>query len=366
MISGALYSKIYILVLTVITIGLTFRYSFYTNERVLVKKTESPIYSLVLMVVLILWIGFRPLHSAFVDMFNYTEMYGAITNYKDYNGFDSDSDNLIFSNLFTWMAYEDFDIEYFFLVIATIYFTCIWFACRLLFPNDTLYAFVIYLSAFSTFSYATNGIKAGAAAAIFLVAIALRNRNLWLCVLFALLSWGFHHSMYVSLAVFALTFFVRNPKIYLWFWFFCIVLSAIKFNPFSNIMTELADDSSMKYLDGEYGEDWGGKIGFRLDFLIYSAVPIAIGCYTIFKLKIKDAFYNFLFNLYTGINAIWVLCMYIPFNNRIAYLSWCMLPIVSIYPMLRLNMQYNQYRLLNGVVWVYLLFTLYAQFSQIL
>lgn len=59
------------------------------------------------------------------------------------------------------------DATFFFGLIAAIYFIGMFVACRKLFPSNTLIVFLVCLAAFSTFSYGTNGIKAGAAASLF-------------------------------------------------------------------------------------------------------------------------------------------------------------------------------------------------------
>lgn len=361
MISASLYSYVYLLLLTVLTIGCSLKYANYSESRITDKSYQQILPSLMLMVFMIIFIGFRPLDNIFIDMNNYNRRYNAFINLGDDFTVDFEVENLIFDNILNLFASAEIPIEFFFTFIAAIYFSSILLAVRRLFPNDTLYSYVIYLSAFSTFSYGTNGIKAGVAAAIFLVALAYRNKVI-LSAILALISLGFHHSMYMVIIGYILTFIVKNPKYYLGFWFFTIICSAVHFNPLYSFMVSFADDGGNKYLTST-DSDWGGKIGFRLDFLLYSAVPIAIGFYSIYKCKITNGIYNMWFNLYTFSNSLWCLCMYIPFNNRIAYLSWFMLPIVSIYPMLKLTMHIRQYYLLNVVVWVYLIFSIFMSLT---
>lgn len=360
MIDGSLYSYIYTFLLTGITIHLSMQYSRYPTSRVRSSRIQPIGNSIWLLIFIILFIGLRPLHSAFVDMWGYNQFYQILASFHTHFRFNSNTDNLIFDNLFHWMAKTGMDVGLFFLLIAIIYFYCMWLACRRWFPNDTLYAFVIYLSAFSTFSYGTNGIKAGAAASIFMLALSYCHQRLWLSVLLAFISWGFHHSMHVVLIAYGLVLLVRSPKYYIYGYLLCVILSVLRINPFQELMLSMTDEKGEMYLIST--EDWGGKTGFRIDFLLYSIVPIVIGCYTIFKLNIRSAVYNTMFNLYVSLNAMWVLSMYAAFNNRIAYLSWFLLPIVSIYPMMKLNMRHDQYRILNMVVWLYLGFKLFSIF----
>ncbi len=361
MIDGYAYLPIYLTIVTAVTLFCVSRYAAFGSARINVAGNESLAQSFILMLVLVLFIGLRPVHRVFVDMMNYNYFF----NYNQNRGvaefnFDWDAENLLFDNIFNYMAYSGTTIMAFMLVIATIYFYAIWKALRRWFPNDTLYAFVIYLGAFSTYSYATNGVKAGAAASLFLLALAYCD-NLKYTIPLALISWFFHHSMFTVLAAYALTFFVKKPKYYLAFWGICVLCAMVHINPLNDFMVSMSDERGAMYLTN-IDNLWGGKLGFRLDFLLYSAIPIAIGYYYVITKDIKDKCYNQLFNLYVLTNALWVLCMYIPFNNRVAYLSWFMLPVVSIYPFLKLKLKtHKQYSKLNQVAIFYLAFTIFME-----
>lgn len=83
-------------------------------------------------------------------------------------------------------------------------------------------AYLVFLAAFSTFSYATNGIKAGAAASIFILALSYSDK-LSICIPLLLVSLSFHHSMTLPLAAFALTFIFKNTKLIM-AWMFGIMV----------------------------------------------------------------------------------------------------------------------------------------------
>ena len=351
-----LYYPIYMGLMALLTIGLSVRYAGYSNAFLRKRKEENIYPSLILMIALTLFIGLRPLSGVFVDMMNYNEFYHAL-HYGKHFTFDWDADNLLFDNIFSYMGSREISIEYFFLLIAGGYFGCMWLAMRKMFPDDTLYAFVICLSAFSTFSYGTNGIKAGIAASVFLFALAYRKK-LVLSLLLALISWGFHHSMQVLVVAYMIVLIIKNPKYYLIFWLICVALSFFKITYFQELFANITDDQGKTYLEASSDKDWGGKTGFRIDFLLYSMFPLFIAYWVIVKKKIRSANYNLLVNLYLLVNGIWVLCMYVPFNNRIAYLSWFMLPVVSIYPFFRIKVYQRQYLTVNIIAWFYLLFTI--------
>ena len=242
----------------------------------------------------------------------------------------------------------------FFFIIATIYFGGIAIACQKLFPKDAAYAFVIYVGAFSTFNYATNGIKAGAAAAIFLCAIGFYKKKL-ISIILLILSLGFHHSMVLPIVAFIICKYYRSPKFYLIVWVISLLIAAAHITYFQTLFGGMTDDHGAEYL---VMDNSGYRTGFRLDLVIYSSAPVILGYYIINKWRYSSKTYNFIYCLYLLTNSVWMLCMYASFTNRIAYLSWFMLPIVLIYPFFDKPFIRNQYRKLNVVAWWHLGFTL--------
>ena len=108
---------------------------------------------------MVLYIGFRPESSVFVDMMNYIEHYHAL-----YEGvvfvFNREAENFLFDNYLTWIGSNYLGTTFLFVSIATIYFICTYIACKRMFPRDTLAAYLVFLAAFSTFSYGNNLVNA--------------------------------------------------------------------------------------------------------------------------------------------------------------------------------------------------------------
>lgn len=354
------YQLVYLFVVTVLTIVYSSRYKA-TAISSWNANTESPHTTWIIAAILTLFIGFRPVNGYyFVDMANYYVFYYAFSYGKDFD-FSWDKENFLFDNLFDLLGANYFDITFFFIIIAAIYFLGTAKALCRLFPNNSVYAFLAFLGAFSTFSYATNGIKAGAAATIFLCAIAYRDKK-WIAALLLFASLGFHHSMTLPIVAYIAALFYKNTKAYLVFWIICMLMAAAHITFFQNLFADISnDESAVRYLT-DTDVNWGGKTGFRWDFILYSALPIGVGYYSIFKQKVKSAQYTFTLNVYLLTNAVWMLCMYIPFNNRIAYLSWCLYPVVLVYPFLNCKAMSKQTSMLNSVVWIQLLFTLIMYF----
>ena len=353
------YRYIYYFVVTLLTVIVFYQYS--KKEVGLPNKADTnDVGSLIFAIICVLFIGYRPLSGQyFVDMANYNEYYHAFYFGIPFH-FDSQAENLIFDNLFAWFGSLRFSVSTFFVTIAAIYFGAAYFGLKRLFPKDVWAAFLVFLGAFSTFSYGTNGIKAGAAASLFILALGYRE-HLKICIPLILLSWGLHHSMQLPVAAFVLTQFFKHPKWYFAGWILCFAIAMAHITIFSDLFASLTDESGAEYLMGD-GDD-GTKGGFRIDFILYSSMPMLVGYWVIFKKRIQVSnLYKLLLNLYLCTNGVWMLCMYANFTNRIAYLSWFLYPIVLIYPFLNEPLGNNRYRQFATVMLCHLGFTLFMSF----
>ena len=352
------YYYVYLTLVTLLTIYLLGNETQKINATTLVRRSQEEANWSWLYIALFftLFIGFRPVSGKiFGDMGTYAGLwYYSIHNY---NGWDSM--NFIFDGIPFFLNKFGLGYTYFFVFIALIYFVGTAFAMKRLLGRNALLGYVVWLAAFSTFSYSTNGIKAGAAATLFLLAISFYDRK-WIAAIFLLLSFGFHHSMRMPIAVFVLCLFVERPKTYFWFWVACLVVAASGASAGMNWLGEIlkADDAhGANYLlqDNAYGY----RTGFRPDFVLYSAVPVALGYWVIFKKKFNSKTYNFIWSVYVVANAFWLLCINASFTNRIAYLSWCIYPLVIIYPFLTKQFMARQIPMMRTVVTYNVLFTIF-------
>ena len=188
------------------------------------------------------------------------------------------------------------------------------------------------------------------------------REKLYICIPLVLVSLGFHHSMQLPVAAFVLTLLFKNPKWYYYGWVFCLLMALAHVSFFQNLFVSYTDESGADYLNGGSTGSDGLKGGFRIDFIIYSAVPVIFGYLMEMKRKRKvSKFYASLIHLYLCINGVWMLCMYAEFTNRIAYLSWFLYPIVLVYPFLKENWGANKYRMFAKVMGWHLAFTVFME-----
>lgn len=355
MISAQYYQYIYLFLVTILTINCLKKYKIRVGSDIQENINKSR-YTEGFFVLLIVasFIGLRPVDRVFVDMFDYHEQY--LSYYGTPYEFDPLAENLIWDQILPLFAAYKIPSELYFFIISCLYFGIVFYACKRLFPNDSYIAFLVFLAAFSTFTYGTNGIKAGLAASLFTLVITYRD-NLKVCIPFVLLTYTFHHSMVIPVVAFLCTLFNNNHKYYFYFWLFSIIIAVGHVSFFQELFAGFTDERGAEYLIGE--DAFQG--GFRPDFIVYSAMPICLGWHAIKKMGANSKMYYTLLNTYTLANSVWMLCMYASFSNRIAYLSWFLYPIVLIYPILNDNWKGNRYIFFAKVASYHLAFTLFMQ-----
>lgn len=354
-IPASAYFAIYLAIVTIVSIPIMINYRqtlmqiYYDNKNV----------ALGLAIFLTLFVGLRPIHSVFVDMVGYADSYDYCSKYIW--SLDFSSENLLFDNMTAFFAASGVPKNLYFLTLAALYFLGTYKACRKMFPSNTLVSYIVFLAAFSTFSYGTNGMKAGVAGALFLCGVAYKDTSKWLSFILVIVSYGFHHSMSLCVLAYIVVLLYKNPKMYFYFWLFCLVMSIAHVSFFQILFMQYADAKGATYLDAENMAGWDGRTGFRADFALYSAMPVLVGYYAIYKKKIQSENYSSLLCLYLLTNGVWLLCMYAGFTNRIAYLSWFMYPMVLVYPYLQNESIWHgqRYKTLATVVSIHLCFTLF-------
>ncbi len=361
MIPGHLYYTIYLIAVSILTFVVANMYINRNYDTELKEASSFPIFSLVLTIIVTLFIGNRPIYSGFVDMYNYNELFNFTKNKLDDFAWNWDATNLLFDNFFYWSAKTFDDSLVIFNIFSIVYFGGIFIACRRMYPGNTFAVLLVYLAAFSTFTYATNGVKAGLAASIFLLALTFYNKK-WVMILIAVLSMGIHHSMQLCLATLIIVIFYNNPRFYLGVWIISFFLALFHITAIQDIFASLTDEQGTTYLEGDFIQTEKGFYGFRIDFVLYSFTPILIGIYAIRFRGFKSKMYDFLLSLYLLTNSVWLVCMYANFNNRIAYLSWLMLPFVLVYPVLHPKWGDSRYKSFVFLMVTHLLFTLFMHF----
>lgn len=349
------YSKLYYLVLLLFVLGAYFSASSSVlgNEH---KVHSFKISGKLLLIFILLYMGLRPISGYFVDMKSYERIFnhyyngGAITSQKDY-----------LFHYFSYTASKIMTVEAYFFVCACLYVIPLWFVSKKWFGPRSFYAFLLLVCSFSFWAYGTNGIRNGIATSLFLFAIS-RDKWLWRVVIL-IIAINFHKSMVLPTVAYTLAHLYTRPKAFLFFWVLSIPLSLVAGTAFQNILAIFVEDDRASYLtDGNINNDNFSSTGFRWDFLIYSATAVFMGYYYILKKNYEDNFYNILYCTYLMTNGIWILVIKANFSNRFAYLSWFMMALVMVYPILKTKIMGGQNRLLAYIILAYFGFTFLMNF----
>lgn len=308
---------------------------------------------LLLLAFLILYIGLRPIHAIFGDTVNYYVTYSnyqiglPIKNAEDYGW------HVFMKALAPYMS-----IHIFFTIISFIYIFPLYKISITYFKGYWYYAFIMFVVSFSFWTYGVNGIRNGAACSLFLWGLCYEKKKLLMGMFFAF-ALLFHKTLFLPILAYLATYFYNDPKFYFKGWLLCIPLSLALGGLWISLFTSLgfADDRLSGYLSGSSDEGTFSSTGFRWDFLFHSAFAVFAGWYFVIKRKYSNVFYNRLLNTYLICNGFWILVIRANFSNRFAYLSWFMMAIVIIYPLLKKDFFKNQHGVVGNIILAYFSFT---------
>ena len=314
-------------------------------------------YGVILLFVVVIYTGIRPLSGKyFGDMRTYSDSF---ESYAKGTKVDTSPGKDYLFEFFMKGSSSIMSIDLFFLMCALLYIIPLYFTSKKIFEEYWYYCFLILIASFSFWSYGTNGIRNGIATSLFLLAIASKEKRLMLFWL--VISFFFHKSILIPIVGLFLTLFHNNTKSYLLIWLLAIPLSLALGGFWENFFLNIGifDDTRLEgYLGGddEFQEQFS-SLGFRWDFLLYSMTGVFAGWYFIIRKEFKDPLYKTLFNIYLFANAFWILVIRANFSNRFAYLSWFMLGIIIIYPLLKMKFFNNQHLVIGRILIIYFLFT---------
>lgn len=355
----SLYYPVYMYSLLFLTIGYTVSISKY-GTSLIQRNTNQPLV-LIYIFLFVLLVGLRPISGIyFGDTANYAGSYNLLVN--GISQYNPDSKEWFFE----WVMYhcsQVMDVHRFFLLIEILYVFPVLWACKKFVPNHALLMFLVCMGAFSFFSYGTNGIRNGMACSLIIAAMACVQGNIRQKIIggiLAFLAFNIHRSTALPIACILTIFFVKDTRLVLGWWVASIFLSLVAGGPIEAFFTSLGFDDRMEgYSSTNADATLFSSIGFRWDFLLYSAMPILLGYYVVIKRKIWDKNYLLLLHTYILCNSFWVMMIRAAFSNRFAYLSWFLYALVLIYPCLKLPIWKDQGKKTALIMGGHLGFTLF-------
>lgn len=312
-----------------------------------------------LVMFLILFLGLRPVSGMyFTDM----STYAAVFNWYK-NGRPLYTDGDIGFDAFMYVMAKIGSIDLFFFVCMLLYVLPLYKACKIWFPNYYLFGFLLLVGSFSFYTYGVNGMRNGIASSLFILGIALDKKKV-LMVIVLLLSLSIHQSMKLPILAYFMSNFFTDTKKYLFFWLLSIVLSIAMGPTIVNIFSQLGlgGEKLSGYLATKPSAEDYSSVGFRYDFLLYSAAPVFAGYYFVIKRNFNDVVYKRILHTYLVCNAMWIMVITASFSNRFAYLSWFLMAIVIIYPYLKKVFWENQFYRIGIVTFLYFGFTYFMNY----
>lgn len=315
-------------------------------------------------VALILYMGLRPVSYVFGDTVNYASKFFEIQRSTEPFVWDWGTD-FLFYNMHAWFAKYS-DIHSFFLVCSLIYVGCLWLAMQRIFKSYYYIPFLVILSMFTFWSYGVNGIRNGMGASVFILALTYINK-LPIAILLCAIATGIHKSCALMIGAAILAWFIKNSYLYLISWIGCVGISYVAGMRIQNYLSTISfisgdgDSRFSGYLTGEnmVGEIVQMSMTFRWDFLIYSAMGVAVGYYFIFRRNFRDEYYHWLYNTFLITNAFWVLVIRAAYSNRFAQISWFIMPIILIYPFMKQRFWQNHEKVLGAALLAFYAFAFY-------
>lgn len=247
----------------------------------------------------------------------------------------------------------------FFFIIALIYTIAYsWASKRLTNSSGTLIMFMMFVTSSFFVAYGVNTIRAGLAMSLLILGFTFYNQSKITFAILALCAINIHSSMLLTLCAFIAALFIRKPKMCFTIWLISIILSISLGSWFEEIFASSFDDNRTQIYFMQDPTKIHYKVGFRWDFVVYSLIPIVIGYYYIYRRHFQDKFYTILYCTYIIANSFWVLVIRANFTDRFAYLSWALMPIILMYPLLAGNIFRHQ----NNKIALMLLFNIAITF----
>ena len=337
MIGPQYYHPIFLYTVILLTAVLCYRMG-RKSYTALHKPANNLLAAILLCTAFAFFLGMRP-HSGyyFGDTGMYVHLYSSIQS-----GFvgSNSKDEWVWFKIME-LTSDILDASGYLTLVCVLYFGfSLWASSRLI-PNNPLMAMLFVMGAFSFFSYATNGIRNGLACAMVLTFLSYINGNIRDKIIGAVIAFfaiGIHKTTMLPIGMAVVSMFiVRKFKTAYSFWILSILISLVAGGAVTALFASLGFDDRLSYLTVEVDASKFSHTGFRLDFLLYSMMPIVLGYYVVIRRGIADRTYLLLLNTYTLSNAFWVMVIRASYTNRFAYLSWFMYPIVLAYPLFKLN-----------------------------
>ena len=333
-------------------------FAFVLLSCLMIPDSKSSMYAhgkcwcLLLLILAVLCIGLLPVPwNTETDRELYAAVYIQLSSLQELPNFNNDA----LFGIYQWLCGLMMDYQLWFVLTALIYVGNHYLLSHKFSKHYTFPLFLMFCANFTFYAYGTNTLRAGLAASFLLLAFGYIERVIpfIICLLLAI---NIHFSMALPALCMIVAKYYNKPKLYIGIWGLAVLLSATMGSTFEAWFANIIPDERSDYLMTN-ASDTHYKVGFRIDFIIYSLIPIAMGWYYIVKKGIQDDTYSMLLNTYILANTFWVMVIRANFSDRFAYLSWFLYPAVLIYPALKYRLWQNHHGKIALIVFLHASFT---------
>lgn len=260
------------------------------------------------------------------------------------------------------IAFYSYEHINFFIILAMLYICIRYYACYILSKRYHLIFFIMMITSFMFLGYGVNTIRSGIASSFLFVALSIplnTKKDILLSALICLIAIGIHKSMALPVLSFLIAHLLQDPKKLIRLWFISFLLSFFFGSFFESILGDFIEENAGQqagnYILSKTTEEYNR--GFRIDFIIYSAIPIIMGWYYIIKKNFVDKKYLVLYSTYILSNIFFILVIRANFVDRFGYLSWFLMPVILIYPLVKKKMFEKQNNKIALILFCNTLFT---------
>lgn len=303
------------------------------------ERSNTTFWAIALFAVTLVLLGFFPIEWGYdTDRENYARVF---LQFRDnLSGIDFEKRDIGYQ----FIQYElsrALNVSQFMFCISLIYLSNYFIAIKRLAGTQIYWLFVAAVLSMGFTSYNINTMRAGLAISFLVLGLSMYKSTvrLIICMLIAV---SIHGSTLIPGSIILLCRYYNNTRLYYKLWILSIPLSLIAGSYFNLLFESISDEKRTSYLTAQ-NEHY--NIGFRIDFVLYSLLPVLVGYYFIFRKGVRDKFYVLIYNAYLLTNIFWILVIRANFSDRFAYLSWFMIPFILVYPLLtqKLNLNYGMW-----------------------
>ena len=296
------------------------------RQRDIIPMSKGVVISFV--IVITLCIGLYPIKE-YSDKERYYHFYMNVYN-GFYKGEYKDGGWQTFVTICTQVFQKYYNL--FFLFVSFIYTFSYYIFAKHQFGEKYMGYFIIMAFGCLGFTgYGVNVIRSGLALGLLLLSLSFQGKK-YLKVLLVLISLSVHLSMILPIGVYLITTKLKKDYIAYTVWITCLALSVLNVDLSSYIEELMFEDKRVDAYINMVEE--GYNAGFRIDFLIYSVIPIIVSYHYKKFGYTSSQLYTQLYRTYIITNGLWLLVIRMAYTNRIAYLSWMIIPYIVLYPII--------------------------------